>query len=66
MLLVQQSQMFGFRSNHGNHPESVSFSMWGTNKIGNAKDFPQILQALNFQGDIFLPGKPGFSQCCGE
>jgi hypothetical protein len=32
--------------------------MWGTNKIGNAKDFPQILQALNFQGDIFLLENP--------
>jgi hypothetical protein len=53
-LLAQQSQRFGFRSNHGNHPEFVSFSFGGTNNIGNAKDFRQFLQALNYQNDIFL------------
>ncbi len=29
MLLVQQSQRFSFRSNHGDHPEFVSLSCRG-------------------------------------
>ena len=61
MLPVLQSQTLEFQSNHGNHPEFASFSFGGTKNIGNAKDFPQILQALNCQGDIILPRKPGFS-----
>jgi hypothetical protein len=32
----------GFQSNHGNHPEFVSFSIGGMNNIGNAKDFRQM------------------------
>ena len=47
VVFRHQFQKFGLRSSHGNHPGFVSFSFWGTNNIGNAKDFCQILQALN-------------------
>ena len=51
MLVALQSQTFGFRSNHGNHPEFVSLSL-GTNNIGNARDFPQVLQALDSTSSV--------------
>jgi hypothetical protein len=54
MLLAQQSQTFGLRSNRGNIWNLFRFHFGGTNNIGNAKDFPQVLQALNCQGHIFL------------
>ena len=66
MLYRHQSQKFGLRSNHGNYPESVSFSFWGMCSIGNAKDFRQILQALNYRDDKPSSGKPGPGKRRGE
>ena len=50
----------GFRSNHENHPEFDSFSIGGTNSIGNAKDFRQICKP-RITGATFASG----NTCCG-
>ncbi len=42
------------------------FHFWGMNSIGNAKDFRQILQALNYRDDNPSSRKRGPSKRGGE
>ena len=65
MLLVQQSQTLGFFDPIAEIIRNLFRFSFGETNVDNAKDFRQILQALNYRGDNPSSRNPGPSKCRG-